>query len=85
MLIRSQNKESIINFDRVDTVRLSRCVEKGVIKEQYQTDVFYDAADTFGVLGTYSTKEKAIKALDKICEFYFHCEGIFEMPLDSEV
>lgn len=96
MIIRSQDKKSIINFDRVDTVRLSRCVEKGVIKEHYQTDIFYDTEDTFGVLGTYSSEEKAIKVLDMICEHYDkvmdarywnneYQENYFKMPQDFEV
>ena len=91
MIIRSQDKKSIINFDRVDTVRLSRCVEKGVIKEHYQTDIFYDSVDTFGILGAYSTEEKAIKVLDMICDacrnmaFIDEQTVVFNMPQDSEV
>lgn len=70
MIIRSQDRKSIINFDSIDTVRLSKLLERGIIKEQYQTDIFYDSADTFGVLGTYSSEEKAIKVLDMIQEAY---------------
>ena len=70
MIIRSQDKKSIINFDRIDTIRLSMQKEKGVIKSNYQTDIFYDSADTFGVLGTYSSVEKAIKVLDMIQDKY---------------
>ena len=70
MIIRSQDKKSIINFDRIDTIRLSMQKEKGVIKSNYQTDIFYDSADTFGVLGTYSSVEKAIKVLDMIQDAY---------------
>ena len=43
---------------------------KGSNKKHYQTDIFYDTEDTFGVLGTYSTEEKAIKVLDMIAESY---------------
>jgi hypothetical protein len=90
MIIRSQDKKSIINFNAVDTIRLSRCIERGVIKEHYQTDVFYDTTDTFGVLGTYSTEEKAIKVLDMIAQNYVESKKyiirrVFEMPQDSEV
>jgi hypothetical protein len=85
MIIRSQDKKSIINFDRVDTLRLSRCVAKGVIKEHYQTDVFYDMTDTFGVLGTYSTEEKAIKVLDMIQSAYLQECLCIQIPQDSEV
>ena len=61
MIIRSQDKYSIINFDNIDRVRLSEQRKRGEIKAHYQTDVFYDTEETFGVLGTYSTEEKAIK------------------------
>jgi hypothetical protein len=99
MLIRSQDKKSIINFNRLDTVRLSRYLEKGVIREHYQTDVFYDTAETFGVLGTYSSEEKALKVLDMIQEHALELHfskivpdrcgqiygNVFQMPQDSEV
>ena len=98
MIIRSQDKKSIINLDRVDTVRLSRIMEIGVIKEHYQTEVLYDAGDTFGKLGDYSTEEKAIKVLDMIQDAYTKSfqkvendyvgemyRVVFPMPQDSEV
>ena len=98
MIIRSQDKESIINFDAVDTLRLSRISEVGVIQEEYQTSILYDANDTFGVLGTYSTEEKAIKVLDMIQNKYLNCNResmagcfgfvkntVFQMPKDEEV
>ena len=85
MIIRSQDKYSIINFDNIDRVRLSERRERGEIKAHYQTDVYYLTKNEAGLLGTYSTEEKALKVLDKICDFYFRCDGIFEMPQDSEV
>ena len=91
MLIRSQDKYSIINFDNIDRVRLSEQRKRGEIKAHYQTDVFYDTEETFGVLGTYSTEEKAIKVLDMICDscrnmaFIDEKAVVFNMPQDSEV
>jgi hypothetical protein len=99
VIIRSQNKKSIINFDRVDTIRLSRHEERGAIKEHYRTDIlFYDTVNTFGVLGRYSTEEKAIKVLDMIQDAYTKSfqkvennyvgemyRVVFTMPQDSEV
>jgi hypothetical protein len=89
VIIRSQDKKSIINFDRIDTIRLSMQKEKGVIKSNYQTDIFYDSEDTFGVLGTYLSVEKAIKVLDMIEVAYrknaFIDGVVFQMPQDSEV
>lgn len=56
MLIRSQNKETLLNMDRVTTVEL------GVngLKITADTD------DTVYVLGNYSSKNKAIRVLDMI-------------------
>lgn len=90
MIIRSQDKAFIINFEKVDTVCLGGVEQKSVI-------TFTDAQVV--ILGTYSTEEKAIKVLDDICAFAngLHFETIatdqcgrldgvvFQMPQDSEV
>ena len=97
MLIRSQDKYSIINFDVVDRLRLSERRERGVVKEHYQTDVYYLTKNEAGILGTYSTEKKALKVLDMIQSAYNAIETMkidkqawkdnhyFEMPQDSEV
>ena len=91
MIIRSQDKYSIINFDGVDRVRISERRERGEIKEHYETDVYYSTKNEVGILGTYSTEEKAIKVLDMICNVFRNTAFIdekaviFEMPQDSEV
>lgn len=77
MIIRTQNKKGIVNFNTVDTI----CVDNNVPVIRY----YCGDEITAGTLGTYSTEEKAIEVLDRICDFYFRCEGIFEMPQDSEV
>jgi hypothetical protein len=41
--------------------------------------------DTFGVLGTYSTEEKAIKVLDMIQSAYLQECLCIQIPQDSEV
>ena len=82
MIIRSQNREVIINFDRVDTVCLGGIEGKSVI-------TFTNAQVV--TLGTYSTEEKAIKVLDMICNscrntaFIDEVSVVFEMPQDCEV
>ena len=75
MLIRTQDKKGIVNMDNIDTI----CIVEN------QVQYYSGGTDSIGLLANYSTEEKAIKALDKICDFYFRCDGIFEMPLDSEV
>lgn len=90
MVIRSQNKEFIINFEKVDTVCLGGIEGKSIIT--------FTCAQVV-TLGEYSTNEKAIKVLDDICSFAngLHFEKIatdqcgrldgvvFQMPQDNEV
>nr|DAG29343.1 MAG TPA: hypothetical protein [Caudoviricetes sp.] len=59
MLIRSQNKEMLLNMDRVTTVELGVNGLK----------IVADTNDTVYVLGDYSTKDKALSVLDMIKKF----------------
>ena len=83
MIIRTQNKKTIVNFDAVDTI----CVDSKVPIIKY----YSGTEETVGALGTYSTEEKAIKVLDMICNanrnaaFIDKSAVLFEMPQDSEV
>ena len=87
MIIRSQNKWVIENVEETESVFIK--------KENWDE---YDIVTDKRFLGTYSTKEKAIKVLDMICEQYQYCqeckytgigvsqpEFVFQMPRDSEV
>ena len=88
MIIRSQNKKAIVNLNMIDTI------------EERDNQIRYFSGggmETVGLLGQYSTEEKAIKVLDMICDFYAeHLEELkcdeapfvrvfFSMPQDSEV
>lgn len=88
MIIRSQNKKAIVNLNMIDTI------------EERDNQIRYFSGggmETVGLLGQYSTEEKAIKVLDMICNFYAeHLEELkcdeppfvrafFSMPQDSEV
>ena len=90
MIIRSQNKKAIVNLNMIDTI------------EERDNQIRYFSGggmETVGLLGQYSTEEKAIKVLDMICNFANEkhyekvvteqcgCIGgvVFEMPQDSEV
>ena len=81
MWIRSQDKETLTNGDiiyycnKYGMYTEIRCGKVGISDD-------YDL-----VLAVYSTKEKALKALDiiqkHICDYQF--EGVFQMPQDDEV
>ena len=89
MLIRSQNKELLVNFNVSAGIEIEELNTKTVVTS-YITGCSY-------LLGEYSTKEKALKVLDMIQEAYERYEyekvfktGLtlfetFQMPADSEV
>lgn len=70
MIIRSQDKSSIVNFNGVDTIKAVLNKRRNEIKEHYETNIVYFGCAKDGILGTYSTEEKATKVLDMIQEAY---------------
>lgn len=61
MIIRSQNKKAIVNLNMIDTI------------EERDNQIRYFSGggmETVGLLGQYSTEEKAIKVLDMIQQEY---------------
>ena len=89
MLIRSQDKEMIINMAATNHI---------YVREVYRpSGSLIDISSDEMRLGYYSTKEKAIKVMDMIQEAYcdfmavrngdIWCgkDSVFQMPEDSEV
>ena len=66
MLIRSQNKELLVNFNVSAGIEIEEGTTKTVVTS-YITGCSY-------LLGEYSTKEKALKVLDMIQEAYADAE-----------
>ena len=58
MLIRSQDKSRLINFNNIRELRFWECAQG------------FDITDCVCPIGCYSTKEKAMKVLDMIQEAY---------------
>ena len=89
MLIRSQNKELLVNFNVSAGIEIEEGTTRTVVTS-YITGYSY-------LLGEYSTKAKAMKVLDMIQEAYERYEyekvfktGLtlfetFQIPEDSEV
>lgn len=89
MLIRSQNKELLVNFNVSSGIEIEERNTKTVVTS-YITGCSY-------LLGEYSTKAKAMKVLDMIQEAYERYEyekvfktgltlfDTFQIPEDSEV
>lgn len=89
MLIRSQDKRMIVNFENICTV--------SAFPEKDSEDIYVEDGTGSLMLGRYSTKAKAMKVLDMIQEAYCKFmsvknddawsgkESVFYMPEDSEV
>ena len=77
MLIRSQNKELLVNFNVSAGIEIEERNAKTVVTS-YITGCSY-------LLGEYSTKEKAMKVLDMVQEAYVNGHIDYQMPDDSEV
>ena len=77
MLIRSQNKELLVNFNVSAGIEIEERNTKTVVTS-YITGCSY-------LLGEYSTKEKPLKVLDMIQEAYVNGHIDYQMPGDSEV
>lgn len=89
MLIRSQNKEILVNFNVSAGIEIAEGTTKTVVTS-YITGCSY-------LLGEYSTREKAMKVLDMIQEAYCKFmsvknddawggkESVFYMPADGSV
>ena len=75
MLIRSQNKEILVNFNVSAGIEIEERNTKTVVTS-YITGCSY-------LLGEYSTKEKAMKVLDMIQEAYerYEYEKVFKTGL----
>jgi hypothetical protein len=68
MLIRSQDKRMIVNFDNICTV--------SAFPEKDSDDIYVEDGTGSLMVGRYSTKEKAMKVLDMIQEAYADAELI---------
>ena len=68
MLIRSQDKRMIVNFDNICTV--------SAFPEKNSEDIYVEDGTGSLMVGRYSTKAKAIKVLDMIQEAYAGAELI---------
>lgn len=67
MLIRSQDKRMIVNFDNICTV--------SAFPEKNSEDIYVEDGTGSLMIGRYSTKAKAIKVLDMIQEAYADFEA----------
>lgn len=62
MIIVSQRKDELVNFDRIESIWI--CADE---EGRFTIEA---TADTNSTLGTYSTEERAKEVLEEICKFY---------------
>jgi hypothetical protein len=85
MIIRSQSKTQLINFNNIKSVAVGS-----------ENCIYANELGWHTVIGEYSTEEKAIKVLDMITDFYSDIQNnkanydgymlnAFKMPQDNEV
>jgi len=91
MLIRSQDKEIIINLDRITAIAKSK--DNNIIVTESPMARLNEMLS----IGKYSTKEKALKVLDMIDEFHYQFINsqnpksttvtytVFQMPQENQV
>lgn len=77
MLIRSQNREVLINFNSMAGIEIAEGPIKTIITS-YITGCSY-------LLGEYSNKAKAMKVMDMIQEAYVNGHIDYQILEDSEV
>jgi len=88
MLIRSQNKDMLFDYQNAYIDRVGACL--------YLNPYSIDMTNSGICLGCYSTKEKALKVLDYTSNAYAECQAkyggmveykylVFEMPQEEEI
>lgn len=80
MLIRSQNKISLVKFENI-VIKINNINGKEIICWSQMNP----GEDEYISLGHYSAKAKAMKVLDMIQEAYVNGHIDYQMPEDSEV
>lgn len=88
MIIRSQDKSKITNFNQVSDLVVLKSKKDGYdIVACYP--YFADSDCGYSVIATYSTEEKAIKVLDEIFRAFRNMAFVdmvtYQMPQDNEV
>ena len=72
MLIRSQNRELLINVNKTPAMGAFETKKRDI-------KILWSTADETLAIGSYSTKEKALKVLDMVQEAYAEHETLLQM------
>lgn len=76
MIIVSQDKRVIVNFERTDLVQVSKVNDKTSVIEIHYGD------EEWRIIAEYKTEERAKEVLEKIVQFKYVSSKVFEMPTE---
>lgn len=79
MIIRTQNKDALVNFDNIDSIVIEGYHSKGYMLIAYAGQI-----ESGTNLGEYNTKEEAEKVLNRIMDSYLQNEKICFIPEEEE-
>ncbi len=90
MLIRSQNRTALVNLDCIQALNLDGPGFDGEILSETMIDAYMNDGAII-ILGTYSTKERAMEVLDDLSQMYTFArlkwkeDAVFEIQDESPV
>jgi hypothetical protein len=72
MIIRSQSKKRIINFEQITSLKVSN--------NKIEVDTLY--SNLYITIAEYDTEKRAVEVLDEIQNCYIHSNPHYEMPIE---
>lgn len=85
MLIRSQDREFLINFNNSILINFNNSIVINIMDIEGAVKIVCSYSCKDYIIGHYSSKEKAMKVLDMIQEAYVNGHIDYQIPADSEV
>lgn len=85
MLIRSQDREFLINFNNSILINFNNSIVINIMDIEGAVKIVCSYSCKDYTIGHYSSKAKAIKVLDMIQKAYLNERIVYQMPEDSKV
>lgn len=85
MLIRSQNREFLINFNNSILINFNNSIVINIMDIEGAVKIVCSYSCKDYIIGNYSSKAKAIKVLDMLQKAYLNGRIVYQMPEDSKV
>lgn len=82
MLIVSQNKDTIVNFDNVDSIDIVADLDE---TGEVPSKIYYETSTKREELGEYATEERAREVLEEIIEVYLGVRAIENIGVEVKL